>query len=1246
LKEGININKGLLALGNVISILGCGPNKAGSQKKHENSVQHVPYRNSKLTRMLQSSLGGNSCTVMIACVSPADSNFEESWNTLRYASRARNIKNKPIVNTDPHAAELLRLRTLVTQLQTQLSGESILSPTKGKASLHSSSPANHTHQRQTIKQLQDENLILTKKLIFSNDKNKQYSDRITELEARTLSSTISPTTSSNGMDTGNTTTTNTTTTDDVDQQVIQKQADVIRALRSRVDVLESESVAVETMLQMPSVDELMREMHRFDEEEEREERGEREDHKTQHVPDMISMEEIEEAMLAQRECDTKEKEHRARQDMLSKQMESLDVNLKKKKELLEQIEQSDAKLNAAQQQVYSLKDQVLQLSNERERMLRSMHTEQHDSSKRANSEQKLKVVEKELHALKTKLMSQEKLLSVRKRTDRELRAMANEIHMLRAQRVRLSKQKSKENEMHRKCGWALGFECFCVVSLTHCVLFFSCRLSSIVYRLSAVFFSSVCCFFVVATGVNMKARKIEIVRLEKKKRKQEIELINLKKLHEKQNHVLKRKSEEVSNVRGQLRQSQKTNHSMKKSHQNELQDARKRSTETTTGSVGSTGSAGVKKTLDRLLSVSLRVDLKRKQLESSRGLRKETKTKMDDLHKKECTYCDDEQERQRKVEECQAQLRICSARISVLNHELNQAKEDLGTMNDVTTSFSSSTEVKHALKYLFNSLVHRAKKSKQSQHHVTAMQRKLHRARCQLLQSETTKHALSEQYDAKLLAVQMDCEARVNGMLEHVILLTPAKKKEQHRKEEEEEEVVDESEEEEEEWDANLTESEEEEEEEEYIPSPILRKQKKAKAALLRKQRKEKKDNKEKKDRQDKQHRQEKAAAIATAAIAAANAKKDRRAKEVKEVKEAVDVEDVKEAAKKPKAQTTTSQQDTANEGTGQCTPEHAVVTAGTVAAKTAKTANATKVVSVKSPEEKQRDAQWKNVIASVEKKLESDKANDSTTNHGSGINTTRLMQKAVVTTGVGKAKPNRAPPQAPQAPPQAPSAPPAMAQATPSSAPSALKTAEHIKAASLLELTQELEAQMLGGSGGGKKNTTKKNDVYSRQGNLKTKTKSMKHHSKMNIFKTTATTAKTAKTAKTAAPKPSKLKKFGARQAFSSLSSNNSTAAASSQPTQGDRKDAKVLSRMDMLEEFRTKRKHQHQTSTKDGGVGGPSSRPSSRLPKKNTAKKFGSVGGARRVVHAGGITKKDKYSDIHRARQQLVAQANKENR
>lgn len=97
LKEGITINQGLLSLGNVISAL-CDGNS------------HVPYRNSKLTRLLQDSLGGNSHTVMIACVSPADSNLEETLNTLRYADRARKIKNKPVMNIDPAQAELAQLR--------------------------------------------------------------------------------------------------------------------------------------------------------------------------------------------------------------------------------------------------------------------------------------------------------------------------------------------------------------------------------------------------------------------------------------------------------------------------------------------------------------------------------------------------------------------------------------------------------------------------------------------------------------------------------------------------------------------------------------------------------------------------------------------------------------------------------------------------------------------------------------------------------------------------------------------------------------------------------------------------------------------------------------------------------------------------------------------------------------------------------------------------------------------------------
>ncbi|CAI0405759.1 unnamed protein product [Linum tenue] len=111
-KEGIHINKGLLALGNVISAL-------GDEKRRKGSL-HVPYRDSKLTRLLQDSLGGNSKTVMIACISPADINADETLNTLKYANRARNIQNKPIVNKDLISNEMQSMRQQLKLLQEEL----------------------------------------------------------------------------------------------------------------------------------------------------------------------------------------------------------------------------------------------------------------------------------------------------------------------------------------------------------------------------------------------------------------------------------------------------------------------------------------------------------------------------------------------------------------------------------------------------------------------------------------------------------------------------------------------------------------------------------------------------------------------------------------------------------------------------------------------------------------------------------------------------------------------------------------------------------------------------------------------------------------------------------------------------------------------------------------------------------------------------------------------------------------------
>ena len=86
LTEGANINKSLLALGSCINAL-CDPRKRN----------HIPYRNSKLTRLLKFSLGGNCKTVMIVCVSPSSAHFDETQNTLRYANRAKNIKINPMI---------------------------------------------------------------------------------------------------------------------------------------------------------------------------------------------------------------------------------------------------------------------------------------------------------------------------------------------------------------------------------------------------------------------------------------------------------------------------------------------------------------------------------------------------------------------------------------------------------------------------------------------------------------------------------------------------------------------------------------------------------------------------------------------------------------------------------------------------------------------------------------------------------------------------------------------------------------------------------------------------------------------------------------------------------------------------------------------------------------------------------------------------------------------------------------------
>ena len=111
LKEGANINLSLMALGNVINMLSEG-------KKVKNKV--IPYRDSKLTRLLQESLGGNAATTMIAAISPADYNYSETLSTLRYANRAKSIANALTRNEDSNERMIRDLKSQIEELKRQL----------------------------------------------------------------------------------------------------------------------------------------------------------------------------------------------------------------------------------------------------------------------------------------------------------------------------------------------------------------------------------------------------------------------------------------------------------------------------------------------------------------------------------------------------------------------------------------------------------------------------------------------------------------------------------------------------------------------------------------------------------------------------------------------------------------------------------------------------------------------------------------------------------------------------------------------------------------------------------------------------------------------------------------------------------------------------------------------------------------------------------------------------------------------
>jgi len=172
LKEGCKINLSLSALGNVISSLADGKGR------------HVPYRDSKLTRLLQDSLGGNTKTVMISAIGPADYNYEETISTLRYANRAKNIKNKPVINEDPKETLLREYKDEISRLKALLQQQQQPDLNPGQTLTSAEAPNAHSESRVVEVEKVIERFVPDKMVEEENRALQDYSDAVVEQRNR------------------------------------------------------------------------------------------------------------------------------------------------------------------------------------------------------------------------------------------------------------------------------------------------------------------------------------------------------------------------------------------------------------------------------------------------------------------------------------------------------------------------------------------------------------------------------------------------------------------------------------------------------------------------------------------------------------------------------------------------------------------------------------------------------------------------------------------------------------------------------------------------------------------------------------------------------------------------------------------------------------------------------------------------------------------------------------------------------
>ncbi|OVA10479.1 Kinesin [Macleaya cordata] len=423
LKEGIHINRGLLALGNVISAL-------GDEKKRKEGG-HVPYRDSK-TGSLYLLFRCFCCCCYCwdtACVSPADSNAEETLNTLKYANRARNIQNKAIINRDPMAAQMQRMRSQLEQMQAEL--------------LYFRGEGGTTYEelqilRQKISVLEASNAELHRELQERQMTCDHLEQRAVNAQVEKDKLIMKIESARNGK-----------SWDEIDAELAFQDCDLMRTYVSKIQALEGELMRLQSFNDstrggfndsldleddaLPSRNTYLPKVHDFS--------------------SVCDGKEVDSGEVDEVE---KELEHSSLQDKLDKELQELDKRLEQKEAEMKRFTRVDTSVlkQHYEKKVQELEHEKRTLMKEIEGLrsnLANISSTSDDGAQKLKEEylQKLNVLEAQVSELKKKQDAQSQLLRQKQKSDEAAKRLQEEIHRIKTQKVQLQQKIKQESEQFR-----------------------------------------------------------------------------------------------------------------------------------------------------------------------------------------------------------------------------------------------------------------------------------------------------------------------------------------------------------------------------------------------------------------------------------------------------------------------------------------------------------------------------------------------------------------------------------------------------------------------------------------------------------------------------------------------------------------------------------------------------------------------------------------------------------------------------